>query len=244
MLAVRPYSTALAISRASSSSRHVTTDSTGPKTSLLAIGMSWRDVGDERRGHEPAAVQALRRAAAGEDRRARVARALDVREDAVAVHVGDDRAHLRALGERVADRQRLERRADAVDDLVGDRLVHDQPRRRAAGLAARHRQVHPDHRPVRGPLEVGVGVDDAGVLPAELERDRLHDARGRRGTLDREAGAHAAGEGDAADRRVAGHARRRRPARSRPGRSADPGAAPRLPAPRAAGRTAVPGRAS
>ena len=75
-------------------------------------------------------------------------------------------------------RIRPARSTSRVDELVVDRLLDDQPGAGRADLAGV--QEDRGQREVEGDLEVGVGEHDVGVLAAELERDLLHRRRRRR----------------------------------------------------------------
>ena len=83
----------------------------------------------------------------------------------------------------------------AVDELVVDRLLDDQPGAGRADLA----RVQEDRgeREVEGDLEVGVSEHHVGVLAAELERHPLHRPGG--GRHQPPAGLQTAGEGDEVD---------------------------------------------
>ena len=71
----------------------------------------------------------------------------------------------------VADLQRLGVVGHALDELLVDRLLDEQPRAGAADLAGvgEHRHAGARHRRV----QIGVGEDDVGRLAAELQRHAL-----------------------------------------------------------------------
>ena len=70
--------------------------------------------------------------------------------------------------ERVADDQSLRRGAEALQEIVVDRLVDEDPRRRGARLALV--VEHPFDDDVDGEIEIGVGEDHDRVLAAEFHR--------------------------------------------------------------------------
>ena len=71
----------------------------------------------------------------------------------------------------LADLQHLHRAGQALEQLLGDRLVDEHPRGRRALLAGVGEGRADDRR--HGLVEVGVGVDDDAVLAAQLGDDRL-----------------------------------------------------------------------
>ena len=91
--------------------------------------------------------------------------------------LGDERSELDGRIEAVADLDLAGLVDHALDDLVVDGLVREQPRAGRAALAL----VVEDR--VRGAadrvIEIGVGEDDRRRLAAELERDALQVAGGR-----------------------------------------------------------------
>ncbi len=130
-----------------------------------------------------------------------------MRSNCTLVH---DRADVDGLVQRRADAQRFHARADLVVELLGDALLHQQPRARAAHLAL----VEPDavDEAFDGGVEVRVVEDDEGALAAEFQAELLRGIRG--GLADDAADLGGAGEGDLVDagmldERGAGVARRR-----------------------------------
>ena len=77
----------------------------------------------------------------------------------------------------LADHQHLHRARQALEQLVGDRLVDEHPRGRRALLAGVGERRADDRRDRL--VEVGVGVDDHAVLAAELGDDALEVALAR-----------------------------------------------------------------
>jgi hypothetical protein len=109
-------------------------------------------------------------------------------------HLGRaERAHVRLLGERVADTEGLR----ALDKGFHERVLHGLVDEDAfRGRAALTREVEtPYDRGVRCLLDVRVGEDDLGAVPAELE----HAALQRRIARDLLARVRRAGEDDRAD---------------------------------------------
>ena len=84
---------------------------------------------------------------------------------------------------RIADRQPLVDRQQPVAQLVGDRLVHDQPPQRRAALAAG--ADGGEHDRPHGQVEIGRRRDDHAVVAAELQaasgRAAWRPSRRRRG---------------------------------------------------------------
>ena len=110
------------------------------------------------------------------------------------------RTHLGVRVERVAEADRTGEGDEAVEELVGDRLVEDQP---AAGDARLALIVEDGERgSVDGGGEVGVGEHDVGALAAELELDALEVAC--RVLDDAPSDGGRAGEGDLGDPVVGG----------------------------------------
>ena len=187
----------LAIRTASSSSRNVSTVSTGPNDSSWTTDMPAVAAVEHGRqvveavGQRGVVGPARRRSAARRPRRAR----RDVRLDLLAVRGGDQRAGLGLVVERAAEPDPLGAADELVDELVVDRLLDDQPGTGRAHLA--RVQEHRGQREVERGLAVGVGEHDVGVLAAQLERDLLHRLGGR--GHDPLAGGQAAGERDQVD---------------------------------------------
>ena len=121
---------------ASSSLRNVVTVTNGPKTSSRQTAAG-RVGSDDGRPQVVAVGQrrVVRGGAAGQDLAALLAGDLDVAEDPVAVAGRRQRAHLGRRVERVAEADRLGERDEPCDEVVGDRLVEDQPRAGDARLA-------------------------------------------------------------------------------------------------------------
>ncbi len=110
------------------------------------------------------------------------------------------RAHLRVRIERIAEADRTGEGDEAFEELVGDRLVEDQP---AAGDARLTLVVKDgERRAVDGGAEVGVVEHDVRTLAAELELDPLEVAR--RVLDDASADDGRTGEGDLGDPVVGG----------------------------------------
>ena len=151
------------------------------------------DAGEERR-REPEAVGgqlARRRPAAG------ALGLTDVAElaDAGQLLGGVDRADVGVLVQRVAHAQRGHAALEALEHLVGDRLLHQQARARAADVALVEEDAVDDA--LDGLVDRGVVEDDVGGLAAELQGDLLVRAGDRLG--DRAADVGGAGEGDLVD---------------------------------------------
>lgn len=126
--------------------------------------------------------------------------ALDVRQDAVVLRLGDLRALEGVVGEGVAD---LAGGGDGLleegDEFVVNGVVDEDARRRRAHLAL---VIHDtDVSPLGGLLEVGVAEDHEGRLAAGLEGDVLHGAGGH--LHDLLTGGSGAGESNLVDVRVA-----------------------------------------
>ena len=115
----------------------------------------------------------------------------------------DHGADLGAVVQWVADFHLLGQHLDHAEEVVGDRLVHDQP---AAGIAAfASVEEATEHRGIRRGFEVGVREHDLTVLAAEFHRDFLQRiGRSGHGHL---ADVGRAGEGHHLDQRVADHRR-------------------------------------
>ncbi len=108
---------------------------------------------------------------------------------------GVDRADVGVLVERVAEAQRGEAALQRVDDLVDDRLLHEQPGARAAHVALVEEDAA--HDALDGLVDGRVVEDDVGGLAAELEGHPLVGAG--RGALDQLADLGRAGERDLVD---------------------------------------------
>ena len=113
----------------------------------------------------------LGRRAGLEDAPALVARDLQVALDALLRGLLDHRRHVDAEALRLVDQQRLDRAVQALEQAVGDPLVHERAARGAA-LLAREAERRVGERG-DGVVEVGVGVDDHAVLAAHLGDDAL-----------------------------------------------------------------------
>ena len=128
------------------------------------------------------------------------------RLDALELLGGVDRADVGVLVERVADAQQAHAVPQLRGDLVGHRLLDEQPRSGAADVALV--EEDPLHDALDRLVDGGVLEDDVGRLAAELERepdaaagerglDVLADrGRAREGDLV-DLGAHERGAGDA-----------------------------------------------
>ena len=171
----------LAIATASSSSRNVSTVSTGPNDSSWTTDMSLRAAVEHRRQVVEAVGQlgvVGPRAAAAQHARPRRARRRRTprpcrggrREISGPVSAFSSNGPPSRIGSARGDQ--------LVDELVVDRLLDQQPGAGRADLAGV--QEHRGQGEVEGRLEVGVGEDDVGVLAAELEGDLLHGRARRR----------------------------------------------------------------
>ena len=130
---------------------------------------------------------------------------LDEAVDPLEVRPADQRADVGRLVARVALHQGARpARADALEELVGDAVLHQDPERAQADLAGvvelLDGQVHRE-------VEVGVVEDQQRRLAAQLEGQRHDVVRRRRG--DDPGGRHRAGEGEPADAGVRGERRAR-----------------------------------
>jgi hypothetical protein len=162
-----------------------------------------RDVGEDRRGEPPAALGQVAGDAA--PHRALLLARRHQRLDALELLGGVDRAHVGVLVERVADAQQAHAVPQLGGDLVGHRLLDEQPRAGAAHVALV--EEDPLHDALDRLVDGGVLEDDVGRLAAELERepdaaagerrlDVLADrGRAREGDLV-DVGAHERGAGD------------------------------------------------
>ena len=108
---------------------------------------------------------------------------------------GVDRADVGVLVQRVADAQALHPRPQPPHDLLGDALLQQQPRARAADVALVEEDALDDA--LDRLVERGVLEDDVGRLAAELERQPAAGAGQR--ALDLLADRGRAGEGDLVD---------------------------------------------
>ena len=169
MPADRPYGVLLAFSTASFGVRKVSTDSTGPKISSRAIRCAWvtpvKIVGGNQK---PVLGQlARRRPALGALGLADVGELPDLGE----LLGGVDRADVGVLVQRVADAQRGHPALEPLEHLVGDGLLHQQPRAGAADVALVEEDAVDDA--LDRLVDRGVVEDDVGGLAAELEGDLL-----------------------------------------------------------------------
>ena len=114
----------------------------------------------------------------------------------------DDRPEPRHWIERLAGRERATHRRDALDQLLADGALDDEPRTRVAGLAAVVENPPADRR--GGRLQVAdVGEDKLGTLAAHLEGHAL-DVRLADRTQERLADGRGPGERNLVDPGVAG----------------------------------------
>ena len=97
--------------------------------------------------------------------------ALDEFGDLLELGLRIDRADVRVLVERVADADRREPVLELVDERLGDRLLDEQARARAADLALVEVDAVDDA--LDRLVERRVIEDDVGGLAAELEREAL-----------------------------------------------------------------------
>ena len=118
--------------------------------------------------------------------------------DAGAGLLGDERTDVHPVLGAVPDRQGAHALGEPAGELLGDRLVHQEPVGRGAGLAD---VAHlGQHRAVDGGVEVGVLEDEEGRVAAELHRhpQQLVGGLGDELLADR----RRAGEGELAQARV------------------------------------------
>jgi hypothetical protein len=170
----------------------------GPEDLLARDRHLRRDAVEDRRPEEPALLRHVRLAAVERDLGAFLDALRDVREDAPAMVLGDERTHLRAARRAVADPQR----ARAVDEAVAQPSVavadrQDDRSRQAALPGAAEGRL--EDRAERA-LPVRVGHHDEEVLRAAERLDALP-VEGRGAVHVLRHGARA-DEGDAADERV------------------------------------------
>src|SRR3712207_4015334 len=117
------------------------------------------------------------------------------RLDALELLAGVDRADVRVLVERVAQPQLLHALPELGLDLLGDALLHQQARARAADVALVEEDALDDA--LDGLVDRGVLEDDVRRLTAELEREA--DVAARERGLDVLADCGRAREGDLVD---------------------------------------------
>ncbi len=154
---------------------------------------------------------------------------LDVAEHALELRPVDERAHLRLGVERVAGADGLGDAHDSLEEIVLQRLVHEEPRAGIADLALVVEDA-PGGGLGRG-VQVGAVLhDDVRRLAAAFEREPLH-VRLARVAEEELADLGRAGEGDEVDVHVQAERAARRSPRS-PGRPGGRRAA-RRPRPRA-----------
>lgn len=103
---------------------------------------------------------------------------LDVAHDAVKLELGDLRSLEGVLGEGVANLVLQRALLEALQELVVDGLVDQDPRAGAAALPVVEVDAKVDPRD--GVVDVGVREDDVGRLTTQLQRDLLEVALGRR----------------------------------------------------------------
>jgi ParB family chromosome partitioning protein len=140
----------------------------GAEDLLAGTGHVVAGVGDDRgRVEEPVAGHV----GAEVDGRALLAGQPNVAGDALLLTGVDERPQVGGPVEAVARTQAVAEGVQPFDDLVVYRTVHEQSRRRAAGLAGVPEQPACGARD--GGVQVGVAEDDVRALAAELERDAL-----------------------------------------------------------------------
>ena len=100
----------------------------------------------------------------------------DVALDPASLRLADQRAHHHLRVGRVADADPSEDRRHALDDVVVDGAVGEDPGRQRATLTGVDRE--PGRRRRGELVEVGTGEDDVGRLAAELEEHLLQTLRG------------------------------------------------------------------
>ena len=175
MPADRPYGVLLAFSTASAGVRNVSTDSTGPKISSRAMRCDCETpvkiVGGNQKPRSGSSH--------GGDQRTRALGLAGVGQlaDARELRGGVDRADVGVLVERIAEAQRRHALLQRRDHLVGDRLLHEQPRAGAADVALVEEDAVDDA--LDGLVERRVVEDDVGGLAAELEGQPLAACRRR-----------------------------------------------------------------
>src|SRR6185369_17496602 len=111
----------------------------------------------------------------GDDRAAFLLRQVDVAGDLLQVIGADQRADVGRLVERIADLQLPRRRDEALEERVVCAALDEDARSAEADLALVP-EAGADRRRHRV-VEIGVGEDQVGVLPSELERDLLESRR-------------------------------------------------------------------
>ena len=190
--------------------RNVSTDSTGPKissramrcaceTSVKTVGGNQKPRSGSSHGGDQRVAPSASPASASSRMRASCAAEL-IAPMSVFLSSGSP------------SRSVASRRCSARDQLVGDRLLHEQPRARAADVALVEEDAVDDA--LDGLVERRVVEDDVGRLAAELERQPLAGAGQR--ALDDLADLGRAGERDLVDAGVLDDAPARSPGR-RPG---------------------------
>ena len=149
------------------------------------------DVGEHRRPHEIAAVEAFRPAGATSDQaRALVDAGLDQVLHLLELHLGDQRPDVVALLGRLADGGRLGSLAGHLDGLVIDRAFDQHARRRVTGLTGVVEAMQGAALDRAG--DIAIGEDDVGAFTAQFQGHPLDRLGGRLG--DRDAGPGRAGE--------------------------------------------------
>ncbi len=119
--------------------------------------------------------------AAGEQARAFLFADVDVARDFFARRLIDQRSHLDAFVEAVADFDLLRALDKHVDSFFGHVAMHDQPAGRGAALTGGAEGA--PQRAFDGEIEIGVFHDDLRILAAELERNARQILTADRGDL-------------------------------------------------------------
>ena len=119
--------------------------------------------------------------AAGEQTRAFLFTDVDVTHDLFARCLIDQRSHLDAFVEAVADFDFPRALDKHVDSFFGHVAVHDEPAGRGAALSGGAESA--PQRAFDGEIEIGIFHDDLRILAADLERQRASDFDRRRGDL-------------------------------------------------------------
>ena len=164
---------------------------------LLRDPVALRDLGEHGR-REPPALLGEDGTAAGRSPRPPPRPLVDERLDPLELLLRVDRADVGVLVQRIADAQRAHAALQLRDDVLEDRLLHEQPRAGAAHVALV--EVDPVDDPLDRLVERGVVEDDVRRLAAQLERQPLARAGDR--ALDLLADLGRAGERDLVDVRV------------------------------------------
>src|SRR5690606_17583935 len=156
-------------------------------------------LGREQRGRQEVALGlALHHPATGQQFAAVVVAGLDVGQVGLELGAAGDRANVGARFQRIADADLRQPRLHARDELVVDRVLHDQAAGRGAALAGGEERTV--DRALHRLVQVGIGQDHQRVLAAHLQ---LHLERALGRLLEQGmAGRHRSGEGQRVERLV------------------------------------------